>query len=242
MSSKSKPYLDRSEKPVLRRSIAGFLDVLGFSQLVVSASSVDESQQILDKVATAISEARTAARKSFSLSTMTDPARWAVKFFSDNLVFGIPLDGSDISSRQAAWFALRCIQHYQLQMALGGFFVRGALADGHICLTDEIIFGSALVECYQLESKASIVPRVILDKPLVQLLANPAPAAANQPGDAGEWSCRYHNIFCHWHRIFCHWHRHESGYAERYRIARTDEQSVISRLSEFMNGKEPPGC
>jgi hypothetical protein len=31
---------------------------------------------------------------------------------------------------------------------------------------DEIIFGSALIECYLLESKASIVPRIVLAEPL----------------------------------------------------------------------------
>jgi hypothetical protein len=39
------------------------------------------------------------------------------------------------------------------------------------------------------------------------------------------WACRYHNVFCHWHRA-------AAGYAERYRIDRTDEQSTIYRLSD----------
>ena len=52
---------------------------------------------------------------------------------------------------------------------MNGYFLRGALTQGPICLTDEIIFGRALVECYQLESKASIVPRVILTEPLSEI-------------------------------------------------------------------------
>jgi hypothetical protein len=55
-------------------------------------------------------------------------------------------------------------------MTMSGFFVRGALTEGLVCLTDEIIFGSALIECYQLESKASIVPRIVLAEPLQQLV------------------------------------------------------------------------
>ncbi len=98
------------------------------------------------------------------------PNRWALKFFSDNLVLGYPFDRSEVSPAQAAWFIIRCSQRYQLRMALNGFFLRGALTQGSICLTDDIIFGTALLDCYQLESKASIVPRVILDQPLRQLL------------------------------------------------------------------------
>ena len=65
-------------------------------------------------------------------------------------------------AQQAAQFAIHCVQRYQLHMALSGFFVRGAMSLGPICLTDEIIFGSSLIESYVLESKTSIVPRVIL--------------------------------------------------------------------------------
>ncbi len=61
-------------------------------------------------------------------------------------------------------------QRYQLRMIMNGFFVRGALTQGPICLTDEIIFGSALIECYLLESKASIVPRVVLAEPLKEVV------------------------------------------------------------------------
>ena len=51
-----------------------------------------------------------------------------------------------------------------------GSSLRGALTQGPICLTDEIIFGSALIECYLLESKASIVPRVVLAEPLKEVV------------------------------------------------------------------------
>ena len=39
------------------------------------------------------------------------------------------------------------------------------------------------------------------------------------------WACRHHNVFCHWHRD-------ASGYSDRYRIQRVDEQSTICRLSD----------
>jgi hypothetical protein len=64
-------------------------------------------------------------------------------------------------------------------MTMSGFFVRGALTDFPVCLTDEIIFGSALIECYQLESKASIVPRIVLAEPLLQLVMKSYRASAD---------------------------------------------------------------
>lgn len=190
MNSDVAPYLDQG-RPVLRTSITGFLDVLGFSHVATTAASLEESQRTLERIAAAIRDSRDDARRHFPLASLGDRHRSAVKFFSDNLVFGIPIDHGDLASADAAWFAVRCVQFYQLRMALAGFFVRGALTKGEICLTDEIIFGAALVECYRLESKASIVPRAILDEPLRNLLLNAAPGPDPQriPGTR-DWICR----------------------------------------------------
>ncbi len=197
MNAKVWPYLDDSGKPFLRPSITGFLDVLGFSQLSTASSSLVESQKLLNQVAACITDSRTFVRETFRDQPIAAPGRWAIKFFSDNLVIGYPTDSQEVPPEEAALFVVRCAQGYQLQMALNGFFVRGALTSGPICLTDEIIFGSALVECYQLESKTSIVPRVILTTPLYDLLARAATTHGLHQADAicqdidGWWFVNY---------------------------------------------------
>lgn len=181
-------YVDESGQPRLRQSVTGFIDVLGFSHISTVAATLEESQQILDKISAAISDSRAFVREAFTNQPMADPSRWALKFFSDNLVFGFPTDTDGVTQEQVALFAVRCIQRYQLHMALNGFFVRGASTLGPICLTDEIIFGSALVDCYRLESKASIVPRVLLTEPLKDLLVHLARPIANS--EVGRAICR----------------------------------------------------
>ena len=39
------------------------------------------------------------------------------------------------------------------------------------------------------------------------------------------WACRHHYVYCHWHRD-------ASGYSDRYRLQRVDEQSIIRRLRD----------
>jgi hypothetical protein len=160
--------LDEAGRPRLRQSIVAFIDILGFSH--ASTTNLDESQQVLDKIFAAIEDSRAFVRRS-SEGSSARANQWGIKFFSDNLALGYALDERVEDSGLAAQFIIRCVQQYQLRMALNGFFLRGALTLGQICLTDEIIFGAALVECYQLESKASIVPRVILTEPFRQLVA-----------------------------------------------------------------------
>jgi hypothetical protein len=176
------PYEDVSGQPKLRESIVAFFDILGFSDASTGSSLEVDSQEVLNKIVSAIEDSRNFVQSSFPNSPLAQPGHWAVKFFSDNLAFGYPFDDAVADLASTAWFVVRCAQRYQLKMTLNGYFLRGALTQGPICLTDEIIFGSALVECYRLESKASIVPRVIMTEPLRQLLLTAATThAENQP-------------------------------------------------------------
>lgn len=144
---------------------------------------------MLDAIAGAINDARDFVRQAFSNDAIAQPHRWAVKFFSDNLSLGYPIDDLAKDCSAAMAFVLRCAERYQLGMAMNGYFVRGALTQGPICLTDEIIFGAALIESYQLESKASIVPRVVLTEQLQEAVAR-SYRERRRTSDAAPTLCR----------------------------------------------------
>jgi len=190
VSHRWKPYLDGQGKPRLRDSMVAFLDVLGFSQMAMAHSGLEDGQRMLSTISTAIDDSRDFVRSSMKADEDTARYDWALKFFSDNLAFGFPSDtrGDDLA---AARFMIRCVQRYELRMAFNGLFVRGALSCGPFCLTDEIIFGSALIECYQLESKASIVPRVVISQRLQKRLEEACGSTAKSPTiDCGDDVCR----------------------------------------------------
>lgn len=148
MSESMHAYLDNTGRSIVRMSIVGFIDILGFSQASLSGTTPEDSQQILDKIFDAMSDSREIVRKSFAESESATQTGGALKFLSDNLAIGCPTDDESQNSELIAWFIIRCAERYQLGMALNGYFVRGALTQGPICLTDEIIFGSALVESH----------------------------------------------------------------------------------------------
>lgn len=160
------PYIDESGNAQLRDSIVGFLDLLGFSQSIRITEKLADAQLLVNKILAAINDSRHYVRETLASEFAANPKGWGVKFFSDNLVVGHPVEGHNVTVESATRFVIRCAQRYQLRMAFNGFFLRGALSRGLLCLTDDIIFGSALLESYQLESKASIVPRVILSESL----------------------------------------------------------------------------
>ena len=187
MASPSHAYHGPGGEPRLRRSVAGFCDLLGFSQACTSDPT--ESQHLLRRITDAIADSREFVRREFEHERRAEAIHWSLKFFSDNLVFAYPSDLDEESRAWAAWFVVRCVQRYQFRMALNGFFVRGALTEGLICLTDEIVFGPALVEAYRLESKTSIVPRVVITELLYGLLRQPSAGQA-RPSDAADLICR----------------------------------------------------
>lgn len=182
-------FLNESGHPRLRPSIVGFLDIMGFSQAIQNARSLDDAQQLVDRIVAALNDARDYVRRSLAGDFALLPKDWAVKFFSDNLVVGFPFGGT-ASAVTAARFIIACSQRYQLRMAVNGFFIRGALTEGLLCLTDDIIFGSALLECYHLESKTSIVPRVILAEPLQELVAGALEQTTGPSHGFGTSICR----------------------------------------------------
>ena len=87
---------------------------------------------------------------------------------------------------------------YQLQNGgVNGYFTRGALAIGPLCITDDIIYGTSLIESYQLESKAAIVPRVIVTEPIHRFVTEHI-QSADKPtaNDANDLLC--HDIDGWW--------------------------------------------
>lgn len=183
-------YCDAQGRPRLQSSIVGFLDLLGFSNLVLTTPD-DASQPLLDKICHAIADSRQYVRDVLAEEFAANPAGWALKFFSDNLVLGYSYEGTGTSVHLAAWFVVRCAQRYQMRMALNGLFMRGALTNGPICLTDEIIFGKALLESYHLEEKVATVPRIILSDSLSSILTSETAAImGNRATELDESICR----------------------------------------------------
>ena len=173
MQASDTAYCDAQGRPQLRGSVTGFIDLLGFSQGIMSQQSMAESQQTLEQILEAIRDSRSYVQAGLASRQFPIPAQSAVKFFSDNLVLGVPCGGDPEDLARNTLGVVLSAQRYQLRMALHGLFARGGLTYGPLCLTDEIIFGAALIDAYRMESNVAIVPRIVLaeqlSRPIVQL-------------------------------------------------------------------------
>ena len=96
-----------------------------------------------------------------------------VRAFTDNLVIGLtipePIRGYD---REWGETCIQTVVFYvafiQAELARHGYLIRGAITVGDLYIDEDMVFGPALIEAYDAESKLAIFPRVILCKNAVK--------------------------------------------------------------------------
>jgi hypothetical protein len=142
-------FLAKDGSPRLARCALLFLDLLGVTEMACSP----RAEQNLIELEQAIRG---------PLKDLLDPkSAWPAAIFSDTLVMASP---ADLFGGDDAAIAGLLLQASSLQLSLAerGFFARGAITLGDLHLRDELVFGAALVEAYQLERDHAVHPRVIL--------------------------------------------------------------------------------
>jgi hypothetical protein len=143
----------------VRRSVLVWSDILGFSNMINDADA-----NSLKSMATKLDAAITAAQKHFEDKAGAEwgiaPA-WATKSFTDNVIIGYPIvnpNGFEL------FHSIYMTAHYQIEMVLSDFFVRGAIAINDTYLDKNVVISKALIEAYDDETKKAKVPRIMLSQ------------------------------------------------------------------------------
>lgn len=140
--------------PVHRISFCAFLDVLGFSARIRESYAQENGDSLLQEFHSTFAEVT---------STLRDQAkesRLYYKSFSDNVLLAIPSHSPDMESESGN--ILLATSEYQFRMALKGFFVRGGISVGELFIDENSVYGGALIDAYELESKIAVNPIVVL--------------------------------------------------------------------------------
>jgi hypothetical protein len=155
-------FLTRRREPKLVRCAVLFLDLLGVRDM--SRASPREAQKTLIALERSVS--------GMYRDYLDPDSPLPAAFFSDALVLASPIgaDGDEVSAvaelvSHAAWL--------QLNLLAADFFVRGGLSVGLFHIRDGLLFGPALVEAYELESRDAVNPRVVLSKAAEQAVTRP---------------------------------------------------------------------
>lgn len=136
-----------------KQCAVGFLDILGFSNLINTriqdAEFLNQLDRILEK------EIRIVSGGSSSITTLIE-----ARLFSDCFCICCPIerDQSQIIDFLAA------VACFQRSLAVRGIYVRGGIEIGLHFSTPRLIFSKGLVDAYAIESKVARYPRVVLSE------------------------------------------------------------------------------
>jgi hypothetical protein len=147
------PYFDNNGNPCLKESVIVVADILGFTDMVEEAFKCGRQQRVLEHLHQTLGDA---------LRNLRDPSgqKWCYKFFSDNVILGLPVLGGWNGAFEFLQ-ACHCIGHYQREMAVNGYFMRGGISVGPIHISDHLIFSQIIEELWNADKKGE-PPRIVL--------------------------------------------------------------------------------
>lgn len=142
-----------------------FLDILGFKQLVQQSES---NPEVLEKLTAALN-----AMNIFKgLESLLARSNLAIQDGYKETVSISTFSDSVIISTRADIVGLLLItsiaQILSCNLFCLGILARGAISKGLLIHTDNMVLGSGLIKAYELESKAAIYPRVIVDECVIK--------------------------------------------------------------------------
>ncbi len=143
-----------------------FVDILGFRDIVVRMksepglfSTVRDALKTIDKQAREFRNYRAARKQSYAAVLasgklpLTSPSHLYMTAFSDCYV---------ISETFPAWHVLTGVQALGATLLRQGILCRGAVVRGPAYHRDRVLFGPAVIEAYELESRVAKYPRILV--------------------------------------------------------------------------------
>ncbi len=146
------------DNPTLVNSIVCAIDILGFSQMIVDSCNNEYGNQLLREINYLIN-------KNKQCIIPNKYSYGKIKIYTDNMVVSYPIKGDGEKELDEI---LDNVSEYQFNLALEGLFVRGGISVGKFYISEDIVFGPALLDAHNTESKLAIYPRIILDDKTVK--------------------------------------------------------------------------
>lgn len=145
-----------------------FLDILGFKSIIDKTIEKDiENKQAIETLYNNLDEIRSfliQRLKEHKSLIYKDNKSVQVTQFSDSIIISFESD-----KNATLLILIRTIQELLIKLVNNGLLCRGAISFGKLIHNDKIIFGPALNDAYETETKAAIYPRIVLDKSIIAL-------------------------------------------------------------------------
>lgn len=145
-----------------------FLDILGFKNIIDKTVEKNiENEDAIEKLYRNLEEIKTFLIDRLKINKSLiykENKSVIVTQFSDSIIISFESD-----KNATLLILIRTIQELIINLVNKGILCRGAISYGKLIHNEKIIFGPALNDAYETETKAAIYPRIILDKSIIEL-------------------------------------------------------------------------
>ena len=145
-----------------KETVVAFIDVLG-----ATAKMYEDEDKALSIVHNVYNEALKLHKHLFDLEKNKN-AKLKVNIFSDNIV----ISAETFSENQ--YLVFRAVVAFaaiiQYKFLASGYLVRGGISMGNFFVDDTMLWGTALVDSYKLESSIAIYPRIVIHPKVIATL------------------------------------------------------------------------
>lgn len=141
----------------VKDSIIGFIDILGSSEAIKN-----DAEGSLNVVHSAYENAIEFFNGLFGPKSFTPD----VKIFSDNIVVAVAYGEEKYKESAFLAVAMMC-GVIQVEFLKKGWLTRGGIAQGSFFADEVMVWGTALVKAYKLESSIAVYPRIVIEPELI---------------------------------------------------------------------------
>lgn len=145
-----------------------FLDILGFKNIIDKTVEKNvENEKAIEKLYNDLEEIKTFLIERLKTNkSLIYKENNSVKVtqFSDSIIISFESDNN-----ATLLILIKTIKELIMNLVNKGILCRGAISYGKLIHNEKIIFGPALNDAYETETKAAIYPRIILDKSIIEL-------------------------------------------------------------------------
>ncbi|MEO8172028.1 MAG: hypothetical protein ABI581_03055, partial [Sediminibacterium sp.] len=156
--------------------IVGFVDILGFSQMIRHFDQEKDIKSLTD-LKEVVEEAIDEMQKQFKYGNH----QLDFRLFSDCLCISLPFFDNDYDFTHAFGAIMLGLKTYQAKLLLKGYLVRGGIAVGPYYSDYNMIFSGALVDAYEFEKYCNTrkdkkseyrPPRILISPAIISKLEN----------------------------------------------------------------------
>ena len=155
------PYIIDGQQQI-KKSFCVYLDILGFRNIIIEKHSKNKSQEHFEQIYNILADAVNMYNDNpKDIFAKDDTVQYRI--FSDNIVFGIPYSCIGDGEPEFGNIIMQ-VAYFQLMLATEGFFVRGGMTLGDLYIGEELVYGKALLDAYEIENTVSVYPRVVVSE------------------------------------------------------------------------------